>query len=104
MILVRYDGEVGLCADYAKLRLGNIFESDFTLNSEPIQCPTTICGGDYGMLHLKDDRFEPLPERLWNDTFVSQVENIPQGSPVPYPKREEMLRWLEELKRENLQC
>lgn len=102
MILVKYDGEVGLCADAYSHRLGNIFDVDFKLQTEPIHCPITICGGDYGMLHLTDDRFEPLPERLWQDTFVSQVENVRQSSPVFYPKHAEMLKWLEELKREKL--
>ena len=103
MILVKYDGEVGLCADAYSYSLGNIFDEDFKLRSEPIHCPITICGGDYGMLHLVDDRFEPLPSHLWNDTFVSQVEDIPQASPVPYPKRAEMLKWLKALKCENSQ-
>ena len=103
MILVKYDGTVGLCADAHSYHFGNIFDSDFKLRSEPIRCPITICGGDYGMLHLADERFGSLPERLWRDTFVSQIEEVYQSSPVLYPKRVEMLKWLEELKRENLQ-
>jgi len=103
MILVKYDGTVGLCADAHSFHLGNIFDSDFKLKSEAIKCPITICGGDYGMLHLADERFEALPEQLWRDTFVSQVEDVKQSSPVLYPKRVEMMKYLEELKRENSQ-
>jgi MoaA/NifB/PqqE/SkfB family radical SAM enzyme len=101
MILVKYDGTVGLCADAHSYHLGNLFDENFKLNLEPIQCPITICGGDYGMLHLTDDRFGSLPTTLWHDTFVSQVEEIPQTSPVAYPKRAEMLKSLELLKHEN---
>lgn len=102
LILVKCDGTVTLCADcYGSNHvLGNIFDKNYKLNTEQIRCPTHVCGGDYGMLHLVDDKFGPLPERLWADTFISQVENIPQGSPVPYKHRDEMLRWLEVLKRE----
>lgn len=98
MILVKYDGIVGLCADFYNYRLGNIFDESFKLNIQPTHCPTTICGGDYGMLHLADERFGSLPQRLWNDTFVSQVEEIPQSSPVVYLKRADMLKYLEMLK------
>lgn len=98
MILVKHDGEVGLCADAHSFSLGNIFDESFKLRAEPIRCPITICGGDYGMLHLADERFEPLPSQLWNDTFVSQVEEIRQGSPVHYPNRAEMLKALELIK------
>jgi MoaA/NifB/PqqE/SkfB family radical SAM enzyme len=98
MILVKYDGIVGLCADFYNYRLGNIFDESFKLNIQPTHCPTTICGGDYGMLHLADERFGSLPQRLWNDTFVSQVEEIPQSSPVVYLKRADMLKYLEVLK------
>lgn len=98
MILVKYDGTIGLCADAHSYHIGNIFDSNFKLSNESIKCPVTICGGDYGMLHLTDDNYKPLPEFLWKDTFVSQIENVPQSSPVAYPKRVEMLKWLEELK------
>ncbi|MCJ7767304.1 hypothetical protein MUP79_02805, partial [Candidatus Bathyarchaeota archaeon] len=100
MILVKHDGEVGLCADFYNYRLGNIFDPSFKLRTQPIRCPTTVCGGDYGMLHLTDDRFGSLPMRLGRDTFVSLVEEVPQTSPVAYPNREEMLKWLEVLKRQ----
>lgn len=105
MILVKCDGTVTLCADCcgSSFVLGNIFDRKYKLNEEPIRCPTHVCGGDYGMLHLIDERFGPLPEKLWNDTFVSQVEDIPQGSPVPYQHRAEMLKWLETLKCEKSQ-
>jgi len=102
MILVKYDGEVALCAccHGSGHKLGNIFDPTFKLNTKPVKCPTNSCGGHFGMLVLPDPEFGELPERLWNDTFVSQVENIPQGSPVPYQHRAEMLKWLEALKRE----
>jgi hypothetical protein len=100
MILVKYDGTVGLCADAHSYHLGNVFDVGFKLKTESIRCPITICGGDYGMLHLEDARFGALPSHLWKDTFVSQIENVPQSSPVAYPKRAEMMMWLEALKRE----
>lgn len=104
MMLVRYDGTVtycaGLCGDNYKI--GNIFNSNFKLRTEPIKCPNNSCGGDFGMLVLEDNRFESLPTRLANDTFIAQVEKIPQTSPVAYPKRAEMLKCLEDLKREKL--
>jgi hypothetical protein len=103
MILIEYDGTVGLCADAHSYHIGNIFDETFKLADKPIKCPITICGGDYGMLHLQDDSYGKLPEHLWKDTFVSQIENVPQTSPVAYPKRMEMLKWLEELKRQNSQ-
>jgi len=105
MILVKHDGTVTLCACLCgtRHRLGNIFDPNYKLNTQNIRCPTNSCGGDFGMLHMVDPEFEPLPERLWRDNFVSQVENIPDGSsPVAYPRRTEMLKWLEELKRERL--
>jgi hypothetical protein len=102
MILVKYDGTVGLCADAEGYYLGNIFDSNFKLSDNLMVCPSKICGGDYGMLHLPDPVFGSLPERLFNDTFFSQVEDIPQGSPVPYHNRTEMLKWLEKI--ENDSC
>jgi len=100
LILVKHDGRVALCADCCGTNheLGNIFDPDFKLRSKPTLCPTNCCGGDYGMLVLPDARFGALPERMWRDTFISQVENVPEGSPVPYPRRDEMLKWLEALK------
>jgi len=102
MILVKHDGTVALCAccHGSGHGLGNIFDPTFKLNTKPVKCPTNSCGGHFGMLVLPDLEFGELPERLWNDTFVSQVENIRQASPVPYPRRAEMLKWLEILKRE----
>jgi len=97
MILVKYNGEVGLCADVYNYRLGNLFDPNFKLSPHPILCPTNVCGGDYGMLHLMDRWFGELPGRLGDDTFVSLVENVPQTSPVDYPNREEMLKWIEKL-------
>jgi hypothetical protein len=100
LVLVKHDGTVTLCADcYGKKHvLGNIFDESYRLNSAPAQCPTNSCGGDYGMLHLSDDRFGALPSLLWHDNFISQVEDIPDGVlPVPYPKRVEMLKWLSKL-------
>jgi len=104
LILVEYDGTVKLCACCygPNHRLGNIFDENYRLNDHLIKCPTNSCGGDFGMLHLVDEEFGPLPKRLWNDTFISQVEGIKQSSPVVYHKREEMLKWLEEIKRDEL--
>ena len=98
MILVKHDGTVGLCADAENQYQGNVFDSNFKLSEQLTVCPSKICGGDYGMLHLPDPEFEALPERLINDTFFSQVEDIKQGSPVPYPNREKMLKCLEMLR------
>jgi MoaA/NifB/PqqE/SkfB family radical SAM enzyme len=102
MILVRSDGTVKPCAstDFPgnKCSIGNIFSPNFKLKAGPISCPTNNCGGDFGMLVLPDAEFEPLPQRLWDDTFLSQIENVRQSSPVAYPKRAEMLRWLEKIK------
>ena len=102
MILVECDGTVKLCACCygPNHKLGNIFDETYTLNKHLIKCPTNSCGGDFGMLHLIDEEFGSLPDRLWNDTFISQVEGIRQTSPVVYHRREEMLKWLEEIKRE----
>lgn len=103
MILVRHDGTVTLCAGLCgnPYKMGNLFDRDFKLNTEPIKCPNNSCGGDFGMLVLEDDRFGPLPEQLERDTFISQIEGIPQNtSPVAYPKRSEMLATLERLKLE----
>ena len=57
-----------------------------------------MCGGDYGMLHLIDDEFGPVPDWLPNQPFVSITENVADGHPVPYPKRVEMLKWLDKIK------
>lgn len=102
LILVRYDGVVTLCADCCgdNHKLGNLFDANFKLNGQMIRCPTHSCGGDYGMLVLPDIEFGALPDRLWHDNFISQVEDVPDGHPVPYHRRVEMLKWLEELKRE----
>jgi len=102
MILVEHDGTVKLCACCygSNHRLGNIFNDGFKLNKQNIKCPTNNCGGDFGMLHLIDEEFGPLPDKLWNDTFISQVENLKQSSPIAYHNREEMLKWLEKLKEE----
>ena len=102
MILVEHDGTIKLCASCTgpNHKLGNLFDTNFKLNSGMIKCPTNNCGGDFGMLHLIDEEFGALPERLWNDTFISQVENLPQSSPVAYHKRKEMLECLERIKNE----
>lgn len=101
LILVKYNGTVGLCCDCPQVELGNVFNPDFKLQTQLVKCPTSICGGDYGMLHLIDDRFGALPVRLERDNFVSLVEGVKQGSPVPYHKREEMIRWLRKMQLEN---
>jgi MoaA/NifB/PqqE/SkfB family radical SAM enzyme len=102
MILVKHDGTVKPCAstDFpgSKCNIGNIFDPDFQLKTSAMRCPTNNCGGDFGMLVLPDAEFGPLPDKLWRDTFISQVENIQQTSPVAYPKRAEMLQWLEKVK------
>jgi len=99
LILVKHDGSVRLCADCENLDtgLGNIFDPNFRLNTELVKCPSCVCGGDYGMLHLLDEDFGELPKKLWRDTFVSQVEGLKQESPVNYPNRAEMLKWLKKL-------
>jgi hypothetical protein len=91
---------VGLCADAEGYCLGNVFDSNFKLSDKLIVCPSKICGGDYGMLHLPDPEFDDLPERLLNDTFFSQVEDIKQGIPVPYHHRREMLECLKKIEEE----
>jgi hypothetical protein len=98
MILVKCDGTVALCADAENYYLGNIFDPNFKLATENIRCPARICGGDYGLLHMVDDEFGPLPDRLWHDNFVCQVEDLHEGVPVPYRKKEEMLFWLGKLR------
>jgi hypothetical protein len=98
MILVKHDGTVGLCADAENYSLGNIFNVNFKLRNCLSACPSKICGGDYGMLHLPDSEFGPLPSRLIDDNFFSQVENISQSSPVYYPNRKEMLECLKRIK------
>jgi hypothetical protein len=98
MILVKFNGEVAYCADTENTNIGNVFDPDFRLSNEPIKCPTCLCGGDYGMLHLVDDEFQANPVQLPKDAFLSIAENLQQGSPVPYPKRAEMLKWLKQIK------
>jgi len=102
MILVECDGDVKLCADCVghQHRLGNIFDENFKLNNNPTKCPTNTCGGDYGLLHLFDEKLGTPANKLWDDPFISQIENLPQTSPVAYPHRKEMLKWLEEIKKE----
>jgi len=101
MILVKHDGDVGLCADKPDYKLGNIFDETFKLRDCLIRCPAVVCGGDYGMLHMIDRRFGDLPKQLWNDTFISQVEGIRQTSPVLYPDKPKMLRCLEAIKNQH---
>ena len=42
--------------------------------------------------------------RLENDAFLSTAEQVKQGSPVPYPRREEMLKLIKKLKGEQEQA
>lgn len=102
MMLVKHDGTASLCASCygSNHEVGNVFNPNFKLNNHATRCPTNNCGGDFGMLVLPDSNYGVLPERMWRDTFISQVENIPQSNPVAYPRRGEMLKWLGELKRE----
>jgi hypothetical protein len=99
MILVKYNGDVALCADMENnSHLGNIFNPDFKLATEPRPCPSCVCGGDYGMLHLIDPDFGPNPKRLPSQPFLSIAEDLPDGHPVPYPKRIEMAYWLKKIR------
>lgn len=94
MILIKYNGDVALCADTEGTIIGNAFNPDFHLNTQVIKCPTCVCGGDYGMLHLIDEEFGENPKRLPNDTFLSIAENMPlpeKNQPYPYHKRREMI-------------
>lgn len=99
MILIKHDGSVGYCADCPDKCIGNIFDPNFKLNDNFVVCPNKICGGDYGMLHLVDERFGALPEKLEADTFVSQIEGIKQTSPVQYRDRELMKKCLENIRK-----
>ena len=96
MMLVKHDGTVTLCACcYGENHeLGNLFSPSFKLRTTSTRCPTNTCGGDFGMLVLPDLEFGALPKQMWNDTFISQVQDLPQKSPVPYQNREEMIKWL----------
>ena len=98
MILVHHDGRIGLCADCPEnyISRANIFDDNFKLNQSMVYCPTNLCGGDYGLLHMTDGEFGDLPETLWHDCFVAQTENIRGGGkePVIYPRRSEMEKWL----------
>lgn len=98
MILVHYDGTVGLCADVPDNYIcqTNIFNPNFKLNDNMVYCPTNLCGGDYGLLHMVDGEFGDLPKSIWHDCFNAQVENLTGGGKekVVYPKREKMEKWL----------
>jgi hypothetical protein len=96
MILVHSDGRVSSCADVAENNLGNIFDPNYRLSTGTIRCPARVCGGDYGLLHFIDQEYPDLPDKLWHDCFVCQVENITGGGkePVHYPHRAEMEKWL----------
>jgi len=92
MILVHENGDVGYCADDANNIFGNLFNENFKLNSEDTICQSSCCGGDYGMLHLKDPDY-PMPQ-MGHDNFVCLVDNIKEGNPPFYPKRVEIEKWL----------
>ena len=100
MIMVHWDGTVGLCADCPQTCFKyNIFDEHFGLNTRLIRCPTHLCGGDYGLLHMYDEQLKdelPPEEPLWHDCFIAQTEKITGGGkePVNYPNRKEMERWL----------
>lgn len=100
MILIKHNGTATICAGCVAKRheIGNIFHPNFKLNTENLRCPINSCGGDFGMLHLVDEEFGPLPQRLERDTFISQTELVKQGSPVPYLHRKEMLEAVEALR------
>jgi len=101
MLLIKHDGTAALCACCygSPHRVGNIFSSTFKPRTQPTYCPTNTCGGDFGMVVLPDEAFGVLPNQMWKDTFISQTEHLPQGHPVPYPHREEMMKWLEVIRR-----
>ena len=99
MILVKCNGDVAYCADLEQTCIGNVFDSNFKLPVELVRCSAGVCGGDYGMLHLIDYEFGPNIGRLPNQPFLSIAEDLPDGSPVPYPKRVEMLKWLNKIRR-----
>lgn len=105
MILVEHDGTVKPCASCTEIKhiLGNIFDSNYKLNVDASRCPTHNCGGDFGFFVLPDTTVASFPDQLLDDTFISQVENVKQDSPVPYRNRIEMLKWIEELKCEKPQ-
>lgn len=96
LILVHHDGRVSYCADIDNNNLGNIFDSDFKLSNNDIICPSPICGGDYGLLHMKDKHYPDIPNLLWHDCFVAQTANITGGNnePVQYPHRREIICWM----------
>ena len=98
MILVKYDGTIGLCADVPDNYVchANIFDENFKLNDGMVYCPTNMCGGDYGLLHVIDGEFGDIPKTLWHDVFVAQTENITGGGKerINYPKREAMEKWI----------
>jgi len=101
MILVHWDGSVGLCADWPQTCFDrNIFDPDFKLNDRSIHCPTHLCGGDYGLLHMYDPALPnelPPDEPLWHDCFIAQTERITGGGKqgrVNYPNRAGMEEWL----------
>jgi hypothetical protein len=98
MILVKPNGDVAYCADLEGSNIGNIFYPDFKLSNENIKCPSHLCGGDYGMLHLIDNDFPTNPYWLPNEPFLSIAEELKDGHPVPYPNREEMLKCLQKIK------
>jgi len=101
MILVKYNGNVAYCADTEGTNIGNIFNPTFHLLKSPIKCPTCICGGDYGMLHIIDEAFPPNIKHLPNDAFLSIAEEMPlpePNKPYPYHKRSEMMKWLNKIK------
>jgi len=104
MILVHYDGSVGLCADAPQTAFRfNIFDEHFRLKEAPVQCPRHLCGGDYGLLHMYDPKLPnelPPDDSLWHDCFIAQTEKITGGGkqgPVQYPNRAEMEKWLHKL-------
>lgn len=106
LILVKPNGDVSLCADMEDTScLGNVFDVNFKLSKSTCKCPSKICGGDYGMLHLIDEEFGVLPDRLRGDTFVSIAlgEAQTEYCPVIYQKRSSMLKYLEMIKCEKQQ-
>ncbi len=94
-ILIHSDGQVSTCADVANDNLGNIFNPDFKLGTDPHICMYHTCGGDHGMLHMVDPEIGDPPDSFGHDCFPIVGTGIRGGGrePVYYPNRDEMMKW-----------
>ncbi len=95
-ILVHSDGRVSNCADVPLNIIGNLFDPDFKLPTEPVKCPYHICGGDHGLFHMIDPEITVRPGSFKHDSFIIYGAGIKGGGkePVFYPNRSEMNKWL----------